>query len=91
MTKKERKIIGVTSVGHGLNHGFILVFSAVLPMLQEVFQTGYFQMGMIGNICFLAYGLGSLPSGILTDVLGPKKLVGIFFFGAALSSFLIVF
>lgn len=89
MTKEERKIIGVTSAGHGLNHGFILVFSAVLPMLQEVFQAGYFQLGMIGNICFLAYGLGSLPSGILTDVLGPKRLVGIFLFGAALSSFLI--
>jgi len=89
VTKEERKIIAITTAAHGLNHGFILIFAAVLPILQEIFQTGYFHLGMIGNICFLAHGLGSLPAGILTDVLGAKRLIWLYLFGAAFSSFLV--
>ena len=91
MTREERKIIGVTTAAHGLNHGFILIFSAVLPMLQKEFDTGYFHLGLIGNICFLAYGLGSLPAGILADRIGSRRLISLYLFGAALSSFLIAF
>jgi len=91
MTREERKIIGVTTAAHGLNHGFILIFSAVLPMLQESFETSYFHLGLIGNICFLAYGLGSLPAGILADRIGSRILISLYLFGAALSSLLIYF
>jgi len=89
MMTEDRKIIGVTTAAHGLNHGFILVFAAVLPMLQNEFNTGYFHLGLIGNICFFAYGLGSLPAGILTDRIDPRRLISFYLFGAALSSFLI--
>jgi MFS family permease len=89
MTREERKIIGVTSAAHGLNHGFILIFSAVLPMLQREFATDYFHLGVIGNICFLAFGFGSLPAGILVDRIGSKRLISLYLFGAALSSFLV--
>jgi len=91
MTREERKIIGITTAAHGLNHGFILIFSAVLPMLQKDFETSYFHLGLIGNICFLAYGLGSLPAGILADRIGSRRLISLYLFGAAFSSFLIAF
>ena len=91
MTREERKIIGVTAAGHGLNHGFILIFSAVLPMLQRDFEAGYFHLGLIGNICFLAYGLGALPAGILADRIGSRRLISLYLFGTALSAFLIAF
>ena len=35
-------------------------------MLRQDFGTDYFHLGLIGNLCFLAFGLGSLPSGILS-------------------------
>ncbi len=89
MTREERKIIGVTTAAHGLNHGFILIFSAVLPILQKDFGTDYFHLGLIGNICFFAYGLGSLPAGVIADRIGSKRLISLYLFGAALSSFLV--
>ncbi len=91
MTREERKIIGVTAAAHGLNHGFILIFAAVLPMLQKDFQTDYFHLGLIGNICFFAYGLGSLPAGIIADRIGSKTLISLYLFGAGLSSFFVAF
>ena len=91
MTREERKIIGVTTASHGLNHGFILIFSAVLPMLQREFDTNYFQLGLIGNVCFFAFGLGSLPAGILADHFGSRRLISFYLFGAGLSSFLVAF
>jgi len=63
MTREERKIIAVTTAGHGLNHGFILIFSAVLPMFLQDFGTDYFHLRLVGNMCFLAFGLGSPPEG----------------------------
>jgi MFS family permease len=91
MTREERKIIGVTTAGHGLNHGFILIFSAVLPMLRQDFGTDYFHLGLVGNICFLAFGLGSLPAGILADRIGSRRLISIYLFGAGVSSILVAF
>jgi MFS family permease len=91
MTREERKIIGVTTAAHGLNHGFVLIFSAVLPMLQKDFDTNYFHLGIIGNICFLAFGLGSLPAGILADRIGTRRMISLYLFGAALFSFLVAF
>lgn len=91
MTRDERKIIGVTTAAHGLNHGFILIFSAVLPMLQKDFGTDYFHLGLIGNICFFAFGLGSLPAGILADRIGSRRLISLYLFGAALSSLFVAF
>jgi MFS family permease len=91
MMSEERKIIWVTTAAHGLNHGFILIFSAVLPMLQRDFATDYFHLGVLGNICFLTFGFGSLPAGILVDRIGSKKLISLYLFGAALFSFLIAF
>ncbi|NIO03240.1 MAG: MFS transporter [Proteobacteria bacterium] len=91
MTREERKIIGVTTAAHGLNHGFILIFAAVLPMLQKDFQTDYFHLGLIGNICFFAYGLGSLPAGVIADRIGSRTLISLYLFGAGLSSFFVAF
>ena len=89
MTGEERRIIGVTSAAHGLNHGFVLVFSAVLPLLQRDFSTDYFHLGLIANVCFFACGIGALPSGMLADRIGPKRLITLYLFGAAFSSFLV--
>lgn len=91
MTREERKIIGVTTAAHGLNHGFILIYSAVLPMLQKDFHTDYLHLGIIGNICFFAFGLGSLPAGIIADRIGSRRMITLYLFGAALSSFLVAF
>ena len=91
MTREEKKIIGVTTAAHGLNHGFILIFSAVLPMLRQNFGTDYFHLGLIGNICFFAFGLGSLPAGILADRIGSRRLISLYLFGAGFSSILVAF
>ena len=91
MTREEKNIIGVTTAAHGLNHAFILIYSAVLPMLHEEFQAGYFHLGLMGNICFLAYGLGSLPAGMVADRIGSAKLISLCLFGSALFSLLATF
>ncbi len=57
VTRDERKIIGVTTAAHGLNHGFILIYSAVLPMLQKDFHTDYLHLGIIAISVFSRLGL----------------------------------
>jgi MFS family permease len=44
---------------------------------------------LIGNICFSAFGFGSLPAGILADRFGSRILISIYLFGAALAAFLV--
>jgi len=58
-------------------------------MLQKDFHTDYFHLGIIGNICFFAFGLGSLPAGIIADRIGSRRMITLYLFGAALSSFLV--
>ena len=89
MTREERKIVALTGCSHALSHAYLLIFPAVLLLLKDEFSVGYFGLGVLSNIMTFAYGLGSLPGGMIYNRFGPKKLYLFCFLGSAAASLLV--
>jgi MFS family permease len=85
MERDEKIVVALMGCSHALSHGNLLIFPAVLLLLQKEFSLGYLELGVIGNIMTLTYGLGALPSGMIYNTLGPKKLYLLCFLGCTVS------
>ena len=83
MNREEKKIVGLMGCSHALSHGFLLIYPAVLLLLQKEFSMDYLELGIVGNIMNFCYGLGALPGGMIYNYLGPKKLFLICFLGSS--------
>src|SRR4030067_1791103 len=91
MDREEKKIVALTGCSHALSHGNLLIFPTVLLLLQKEFSLNYLELGVMGNIMTLAYGLGALPGGMIYNALGPKKLYLLCFLGCAMALTLVAF
>ena len=89
MDKREKKIMGLTIGSHSLVHLFEGVLPPLIPLLILEFSTDYFHLGLVVTVFSYAFGLGSLPAGILADKFGPRRFVSIYLFGAGLSAILV--
>jgi FSR family fosmidomycin resistance protein-like MFS transporter len=87
--REEKIIIALTGCSHALSHGYLLIFPAVLLLLQKEFSVGYLELGVIGNIMTFTYGLGALPGGMIYNYLGPRKLYLLCFLGSAATVILV--
>jgi len=87
---EERKILGLTTTSHGLVHLYEGVLPPLLPLVMAEFGTDYFTMGIIVSVFSYAFGLGSLPAGILADKIGPRRLVSLYLFGAGTAGVLVL-
>jgi FSR family fosmidomycin resistance protein-like MFS transporter len=85
MKRDEKVVIALTGCSHALSHSYLLIFPTVLLLLQKEFSLGYLQLGIIGNIMTLTYGLGALPGGMIYNLFGPKKLYLFCFLGSTLA------
>jgi len=91
MDHGEKMIVALTGCSHALTHGTMLIFPAVLLLLQKEFSLGYLELGVIGNIMTLTYGLGALPGGMIYNYMGPRKLYLFCLLGGCLSLILVAF
>jgi MFS family permease len=82
----EKKILGLTIGGHSLVHLFEGVLPPLIPLLIGEFDTDYFHLALIVTAFSYAFGLGSLPAGIVADRVGPRRLITLYLFGAGLLS-----
>jgi len=89
MDLHEKRVIALTGCAHALTHGYLLIFPAILLLLQEEFSIGYLKLGVISNIMNLTYGLGALPGGLIYNRLGPKKLFLLCFLGSSIACILV--
>lgn len=89
MKHEEKRLIALMGCSHALSHALLLIFPAVLILLQKEFAMGYLGVGIIGNIMILAYGLGALPGGMVYDHFGPRKIYLLCFLGSAGASLLV--
>lgn len=88
MTRNEKKVVGLMGCSHALSHAYLLVFPAVLLLLKKDFDVGYLGLGVIGNVMSFAYGLGALPSGMIFNRIGAKKLYIVGFLGSTVACFI---
>ena len=81
--------MGLIIGSHSLVQLFEGVLPPLIPLLIAEFSTDYFHLGLVVTVFSYAFGLGSLPAGILADKFGPRRLVSIYLFGAGLSAILV--
>jgi MFS family permease len=88
VNREEKRIMGLTTSAHGLVHLYEGVLPPLIPLLLSEFTTDYFHLGIVATVFSYAFGLGSLPSGFLSDRVGPRLLITMYLFGAGLLSIL---
>jgi MFS family permease len=90
LKREEKKIMVLCTGAHSLVHLFEGVLPPLIPLVMLEFGTDYFTMGLIVSVFSYAFGLGALPSGILADKVGPRRLVTLYLFGAGCAAILIL-
>jgi len=79
-----RRVLTITSLGHLLNHSLTLIYPVVMIQLATLYpQTSLTTLGLLGTVHYLFYGLGAFPAGWLTDRLGARNILLIYFLGSA--------
>ncbi|RMG01747.1 MAG: MFS transporter [Nitrospirae bacterium] len=88
-TPEERRVAYLASGAHFFTHGFMTLLPALLVIITGIEGMSFFTIGLIGNIGYFLYGLGSIPAGMLTDRYGPKRMLTIGVGGMAVASILV--
>ncbi|MHC4636590.1 MAG: MFS transporter [Planctomycetota bacterium] len=86
---QEGKVVFTAASAHLLTHAYMMIFPTVLVLIASDPLMGidqYFKLGAIGTLCYALFGIGAIPSGILADGYGSKKMLTICIFASALAS-----
>ena len=75
MDRNDRRILGVTAMGHGLVHTFELSIPILLPVWMGAFDITVATAGVVASLGYAAFGAGALPGGVLADRYGSTPLV----------------
>lgn len=82
MALKAEKSASIISYGllvmtltHTLTHAFQMMHTTLFPVLQDEFRLNYQQLGLIAAIPPLCQALLSIPTGLLSDRFGSKKMI----------------
>ena len=89
MNKEDKRVVFVATSAHMLTHAYMMIFPTVLVLMRHdpfLEMKGYFQLGVIGTLCYAMFGIGAIPSGIMADRHGSRKMLSICVFASALSS-----
>jgi len=91
MNKKERKIIGILSLGHFVSDGWHILYPAILFLLEKEFTNDFTFLGALGTAFLIGAGSSGVISGILFDKIGGKILLTAFSLITALGALLVFF
>lgn len=70
----DKRII-LLCLTHGVNHGTLLFFSTALLLIASDLNINYAEVGALVTFAYIAYGVGQLPTGIVSDFLGRKNTI----------------
>ncbi len=80
-----RRLVWMIGLSHAINHFVMLIFPAVLLLVQAEFGLGYAGLGLLASVAFACYGLLALPAGILTDRLGGERVLAVWLLGGSVA------
>ena len=89
LNREERRALLFASIAHALVHSFMLILPAVLIPIMNEFDISVTEVGFLGTLSYLMFGLGAIPAGWLTDKFGSRGLVIICLIGSGASSLFI--
>ena len=91
MAPDEKKITWLVGFSHFITHGYMTLLPPLLVVITTEHNMSFLDIGIIANVGYFLYGLGSFPVGYLADKLGSKRVLTVGIFGMALSSLLLGF
>ncbi|WP_458189011.1 MFS transporter [Haladaptatus sp. NG-WS-4] len=75
MKRNDRAIVGFTMLAHAMFHTYELAIPIFVTVWLDAFATTEATLGIVVGAGYALIGLGALPSGILADAYGSKRLV----------------
>jgi MFS family permease len=79
------RLVWLVGLSHAANHFVMLVFPAVLLLIQAEFGLGYGGLGLLASVSFLCYGVPALPAGMLADRFGGERVLAVWLLGSSLA------
>ncbi|MFP4630054.1 MAG: MFS transporter [Desulfohalobiaceae bacterium] len=86
MSSNEKNILFVTCLAHFLTHFNMLMFPALVLPLTRLYEISISQALSLSFPMYLLYGLSALPWGLLSDKIGARPLILLFYLGSGLSA-----
>ncbi|KYH25436.1 major facilitator superfamily protein [Halalkalicoccus paucihalophilus] len=75
MNDNDRSITGFTMLAHGVFHTYELSIPLFIVIWLDVFDVSAFVLGIVVSIGYGLIGVGALPSGVLADQYGSRRLI----------------
>lgn len=87
----KRRSIAFLNWAHGLDHFVLLIYPTVVLGLGAVFGKPYSELIAFSTAAFIAFGVFSLPAGLLADRWSRRNMMGVFYIGVGASLALTAF
>jgi FSR family fosmidomycin resistance protein-like MFS transporter len=75
MDGNDRSIVGFTMLAHAMFHTYELSIPIFVAIWLDIFPVSAALLGGIVSVGYALIGIGALPSGILSDSYGSKRLI----------------
>ncbi|MFB6105818.1 MAG: MFS transporter [Halobacteriaceae archaeon] len=75
MDGDERAIVGATMLGHAMVHTYELSIPVFVPIWLSEWGLTPAAVGTLVAVGYALFGVGALPSGVLADVVGSRRLI----------------
>ncbi len=83
--KARRRSIAFLNVAHGIDHFVLLIYPTVVIGLDVVYHRPYSDMIALSTAAFVAFGVFSLPAGLLADRWSRRNMMALFYAGCGVS------
>jgi MFS family permease len=81
----KRRLISFLNWAHGLDHFVLLIYPTVVIGLVAVYGRPYSDLIPFSTAAFVAFGVFSLPAGLLADRWSRRNMMAVFYFGIGAS------
>lgn len=89
MDENDRSITGFTMLAHGVFHTYELSIPIFIVIWLDAFDVSALVLGALVSVGYGLIGVGAIPSGILADAYGSRRLIVLSTVGMAAGFFLL--
>jgi MFS family permease len=83
--RTRRLSLGFINWAHALDHYVLLIYPTVVLGLQSVYSRSYGELIALGTASYVAFGVFSLPAGLLADRWSRRNMMLLFYTGCGVS------
>lgn len=91
MNRNDRSIVGLVMVSHAIVHTYELTIPVLMVIWLVEFPVTEASLGVVAAVGYGLFGLGALPSGIVSDKVGSQRLIALCLAGMGVSFVLLSF